>query len=69
MAAYDAIDIYCELIALRMPLIESQKYCFLLPDFTLSQHVMLLLLGKQTFLYLNVRDVSKFQTHLRFVFC
>lgn len=30
MAAYDTIAIYCELMASRMPLIESQKYCFLL---------------------------------------
>ncbi|KAK6941414.1 Vacuolar protein sorting-associated protein Ist1 [Dillenia turbinata] len=27
IAAYDLIEIYCELIASRLPIIESQKYC------------------------------------------
>ena len=26
MAAYDLVEIYCELIAARLPMIESQKY-------------------------------------------
>jgi hypothetical protein len=26
MAAYELVEIYCELIAARMPMIESQKY-------------------------------------------
>lgn len=26
MAAYDLLEIYCELIAARLPIIESQKY-------------------------------------------
>lgn len=26
MAAYDLVEIYCELIAARLPIIETQKY-------------------------------------------
>lgn len=26
MAAYDLVEVYCELIAARLPMIESQKY-------------------------------------------
>lgn len=34
MAAYDLVEIYCELIAARLPMIESQKY-FNIAIFTL----------------------------------
>lgn len=30
MAAFDLLEIYCELIAARLPIIESQKYVMLI---------------------------------------
>lgn len=31
MAAYDLLEIYCELIVARLPIIETQKYVYLAP--------------------------------------
>ena len=65
MAAYDLIDVYCEIIVARLPIIESQKYADDLDSFVFffayEFRVSLALLSSSRYLGVNFKSELNLQ--------